>query len=216
MLLIVFLTTLILSYTSALPPGIINVRVMDHALFRSSKQAFFMTLGAAFAEFFYAFMAANVGEVIMTYPMMETYISFFMLVLFLILAIYYFCLRPRPLHLEYQEVKEAQQGHSNLKSMAQGLVLGVINPQMFPYWLTTYLFLKTQFVGYGYIPFFDTAFILGAVVGGWLCLMSIVGMASYHRRVLFRLFSRYNFNTVIAVLFLVLFLIQLVDIYDKN
>lgn len=214
MFFVVLISTAILSYMSAIPPGIVNIRVIETSLFKGFGAAKAMALGAIVPELVYSILAVVAGDFLYRFPIVQDYIGWFMVLLFLGMAIYEYRKSLTPKSFDTEDIRASDIQKNKGTYFMQGVGYGMINPQMFPYWLTTLLYIKNIFP-YREINYFNEAFVLGAVLGGWALLYTYAWLAHYKKVELFNFLKRVNFNKLTFILFLVLFLIQLIKMISS-
>lgn len=135
MILQTLIIAFVVSYIGSIPPGTINVSVMQLAILKKQRAAVFFALAAAMVEFIYAgitvqfqiFLSEN--EIVGYYFRIITSIALIGLGLYNLLS-----------NTTSESVK-VDAKLTGRHGFFRGLILGVLNPMTIPFWLaiTTYL-----------------------------------------------------------------------------
>ncbi len=126
---LLFFLGFVLSFIGSLPLGLINVTVAETAMRRGNKVALWVALGAALVEYFQAFAVIRFSYLLVEIPLVEQFFHYFALLLFLVLAFYYFFgAKPADFSV-YSDFK------SGVKPFLKGVAVSSLNFMVFPYWL---------------------------------------------------------------------------------
>lgn len=125
-----------ISYIGSIPPGTINVSVMQLSIQRRYRAAIFFAFAASLVEFVYAGITVqfhiflNNNESIATYFKVVTSVALIGLGLWNVFS-----------NLTSSSVKVYESNLTGRHGFWRGLVLGILNPMTIPFWLaiTTYL-----------------------------------------------------------------------------
>lgn len=117
-----------LSLMGSLPPGLISLTVSQTAIQRNAHAAWALAAGAAFAEFFQAWLAVVFADWFMSHPVAERGFQWTAMPVFFILGIHLLFFAKAP-SLKNPEVMSSLRNH-----FGKGLLLSVFNLLAVPYW----------------------------------------------------------------------------------
>lgn len=150
------------SFFGSLPPGVISLTVMDTAVRKSFRHSLIVAATASCIEFFQSFIAILFSKVLMQNDMISLFIHYGAAPVFLLLSMFF-------LTKEKLFPKKEAPGAYAATSVAKGLMVGVLNVFVIPFWV----FWSSYFAGnkwisleYGSIAVFST----GITVGTFLAL----------------------------------------------
>lgn len=156
-----FFLGFVLSFIGSLPLGLINVTVAETAIRQNLKTALMVALGAVVVEWIQAFVVIRFFHVFVEAPFVERVFHYFALVLFFVLALYYF-FWAKPIDF----VDSSHSTSAGKKPFFKGIAVSALNFMVFPYWLFYGLFLHEK----GWLAL-DTwsvvDFALGVMVGAY-------------------------------------------------
>ncbi len=206
-LIFVFLITMLISAGGNAMPGLVNIRVIETALYKNWKDALLLASGAETAELFYAAMATLSVAYLNNFPEVIKWCHFLMIPVFAGMSMFYFTRKAKSVSFA-----PARHG-SSTNIFLQGVLIGFVNPQMFPFWFTNLLYIQ------GVIAFnHDTTyyvFVLAAVTGGYSMLLLLGWLSVSFRQRLLHFFNKYDFNRIAAIAFIVLCLWKMLDVYSR-
>lgn len=211
--LLIFILVFAFSYFSNIPPGFVNVKVVENALFKNYASGVRVALGAATAEFTYCAAAIYTALYLQKFPKLFYGINVFVALLLLVLAIKYFTGKSYA-----QQVEEAkinfQNESKNQNSFLTGIIAGFLNPQMFPFWFIFYTGI--------FYPLFPNInkmeiylFIIAAVAGGFSLLWTYAFFANKYRDKIFTIFATQPINIYVGIMFLIMAVIKIVQLVQK-
>lgn len=196
-----FFLAFVISYLGSIPPGVLNLTVVDISMRRALRPAFAFSLAAALIEFIQGLIALKFSEYLSMNPQIDFYIQVFVIPVFLGLGIYYLLQKTDTNH----EVEE-----SNSNAFIKGALLSVVNPLAIPFWLiwATYLSQKG-------LPILDDganmySFVVGISIGSFATLMTY----AYLSKLILSRISSINqwINKIIGVILLGLGVIQVFSV----
>ncbi len=126
----VFIAGLALSLGGSFPPGLISLSVAQASILRGFWSAILMATGAAFAEFFQAWVAVIFSNWFMSHPMAARIFQMMAIPVFLGLAVHLWFFAKPPRSVE-EELPVAP-----LRQFLRGIVISVFNLLAIPYWVT--------------------------------------------------------------------------------
>jgi threonine/homoserine/homoserine lactone efflux protein len=188
MIFLTFVLGLAVNFIGYVPPGNINLTLVQIAINRGSKQALYFILAFSFIEFFFTWFIIHAANWLAGQLKLDTIIDWVMIVLFSALAIITWVNRKKAPTADY----------SKYDSIKYGIVLGFVNPMQIPFWMIcgTYL-IAHGWILTGTLPL--VIFSLGSAAGAFLCLF-IYSRVAHYIQSKFEL-STQAINTCIAVLF---------------
>jgi len=191
MLFLTFFLGIMLNMIGYIPPGNINLTVVQITINRGIRQAYYFIAAFASVEVLFTFGIMRFVQWLSSEINLEGIIDILMIVLFLVLGV-----------ITWRSRKEMPKAdYSKKDSIRYGLILGVVNPMQIPFWLFvgTYL-ISHQWIDIGYLSL--TIFSLGSGLGAALALYGFARFAVYIQEK-FTL-SSYIVNKAIAMLFFAL------------
>jgi len=210
---LVFFVVGAMSYLSNIPPGFVNVKVIETSLFRGYYNASKVALGAAIAELTYAGAALYAAQFIQEFPVLVFILGIFIIIILTIFAYKYFTGKSYAEQIQDAKIEFTDNIKQKRNHYVYGLGLGMLNPQMFPYW---FLFFTVTLTGYN-VQYQSSYFIAiaGAVIGGFGLLWTYALLAAKYRRKIFTVFAQYPINKYVGWTFIVLIVIQIVRLTMK-
>jgi len=196
-----------MSFFSNIPPGFVNVKVIETSLFKGYYKALKVSLGAAVAELTYAAAALITSLFIQRFPVLVFFLGIFITVILIVFAYKYFTGKSYADQIQDAKI-EFTDDDKKRNHYVYGLGLGVLNPQMFPYW---FLFFTVTLTSYDIQ--FDSSYyaaIAGAVLGGFALLWTYAILAAKYRRKIFSVFAKYPINLYVGWMFLGLAIFQII------
>lgn len=205
--LLIFLVTAAISFVGSLQLGPVNLTVIQSVLRRDLSTGRWIALGGCLPEMIYAAAAVWAGMWLEKHPSVWTLLEWSTVPVLLSFGIVIFFTRNRPVQLENPQ----QQSFSFVK----GLTIGLLNPQLFPYWLVVLV----QFGMYSALRvqtlLEQIAFVAGTAVGALGLLVVVAYLASHFRERLLEKLSKFNVNQLLGALFIVLAVGQLLKLWLK-
>lgn len=188
MLVLTFFLGLIVNFIGYIPPGNINLTLVQIAINRGMKQALQFIIAFSCIEFFFTFFIMNAAKWLSGQLHLNTIIDWVMVLLFGTLGTITWLGRKKPPKLNYSQ-------HESIK---YGVILGFLNPMQVPFWMIAGTYLIThQWIMIGNLAL--TVFSLGSAGGAFVCLF-IYGKFARYIQSKFELSTR-AINTGIAILF---------------
>jgi threonine/homoserine/homoserine lactone efflux protein len=188
MIFLTFFLGLIANFVGYIPPGNINLTLVQITINRGIKQAMQFIIAFSCVEFFFTFFIMHAAKWLSTQVRLDTIIDWVMILLFGTLGTITWLNRNKPPKAKY----------SNTASVKYGILLGFINPMQIPFWMIagTYL-IDHEWILTG--NFALVVFSVGSAAGSFLCLFAYAKSAKYIQNK-FALSTRI-INISIAVLF---------------
>jgi threonine/homoserine/homoserine lactone efflux protein len=193
-----FILAFAFSFFGSIPPGTINLTILQLGLEHKIAIAFRLALAASIIEYPYAWLAVEFEGLITSSPIILENIKLIGTVLLLTLGIInvWSARKPTAFTLKFQA-----------SGFRRGMLLGLLNPMAMPYWIAITAYLRIE----GWIAFTSSyqlhSYLLGITIGAFAILMLIGYMA---RRVATMLTPGSFFKYLPGVVFLVLGTVSLV------
>ncbi|RAJ31831.1 LysE family transporter [Pedobacter cryoconitis] len=191
MLFLTLFLGIILNSIGYIPPGNINLTVVQITITRGIKQALYFILAFSAVEVLFTFGVMRFVQWLSSEIKVGNYIDVVMIVMFTVLGV-----------ITWRSRKEMPKAdYSKKDSIRYGMLLGVLNPMQIPYWLFvgTYL-ISHEWIDIGYVSL--TVFSIGSGIGAAVALYGFARFAQYIQTK-FAL-SSYVVNRAIALLFFAL------------
>jgi threonine/homoserine/homoserine lactone efflux protein len=199
MLFLTFFFGVVLNMLGYIPPGNINLTVVQITITRGIRQALYFIAAFASVEVLFTFGVMRFVQWLSSEINLEHTIDIVMVFMFGILGI-----------ITWKSRKEMPKAdYSKKDSIRYGMLLGVLNPMQIPYWLFvgTYL-ISHEWIDIGYLSL--SVFSVGSGIGAALALYGFARFAAYIKEK-FAL-SSYIVNKSIALLFFALSAYHIVKI----
>jgi threonine/homoserine/homoserine lactone efflux protein len=191
MLFLTLFLGIILNMLGYIPPGNINLTVVQITITRGIRQALYFIIAFSSVEVLFSFGVMRFVQWLSSEIKLGDIIDVIMILMFGILGV-----------ITWRSRKEMPKtDYSNKDSIRYGMLLGVINPMQIPYWLFvgTYL-ISHEWINIGYLSLI--IFSIGSGIGAGLALYGFARFAQYIQEK-FDL-SSYIVNKGIAILFFAL------------
>lgn len=188
MFFLTFMLGVLINSLGYIPPGNINLTVVQITINRGIKQALYFICAFSLVEVVFTLAVMRFVQWLSSTLQLDNIIDVVMVFLFLTLGV-----------VTWRSRKEMpKEDYSNKDSVKYGMLLGVLNPMQVPYWLFvgTYL-LSHEWIETGYLSL--SIFSVGSGIGAGLTLYGFARFAKYIKEK-FDL-SSYIINKSIAILF---------------
>lgn len=168
MILQVFIVGTVMSFIGSIPPGTLNILVLQMGMEQKVRQAMRFALAVAIVEYPYAWIAVEFEGWITSSPVILDNFQLLGATVMTTLGAFGLWSARKPTNFS---VKFKESG------FVRGLVLSILNPQAIPYWIGVTAYLKMQ----GWIdlrsPLHMHSYVLGTSVGALLLLTLLALMA---------------------------------------
>ncbi len=195
----IFLASSFVSFLGSLQAGPVNLFVINTLLNGSKKNAYAVAIGGCIPEFIYCAIAVWSSDYLPKLQSFNAIIKVVFIAILLTIAILFWLKKGSPFYK-----KETATKATYYKSIIRGFTLAAINPQLLPFWIFIQIYfnsipllaIKTGLDKFSYI--------LGAGMGAFLLLMTLISLISRFRGNLMKyLGSNYYYKTL-AILFLLI------------
>jgi threonine/homoserine/homoserine lactone efflux protein len=188
MIFLTFFIGVIANFIGYVPPGNINLTVVQITVSRGLKQAMMFIISFSAVEFFFTYFIMHAAKWLSAEVRLDNIIDWVMVVLFGVMGIITWIHRKKPPETTYSE-------HESIK---YGILLGFLNPMQIPFWMITGTYLIThEWIVDSKIAL--VIFSIGAAGGAFLALFLYAKFAKYIQSK-FALSTRLV-NTSIAIFF---------------
>jgi len=188
MIFLTFFIGLFANFIGYIPPGNINLTLVQITVNRGLKQALLFIIAFSCVEFFFTYFIMHAARWLSGQVKLDMVIDWVMVVLFGVLGAITWMHRK----------KMPKTNYSNTESIRYGILLGFLNPMQVPFWIITGTYLITHHWILDGRPAL-VVFSLGAAAGSFLALFLYAKFAKYFKTK-FDLSTRL-INTGIAILF---------------
>jgi len=168
MLFLTLFLGIVINMLGYIPPGNINLSVVQITITRGIRQALYFIGAFSFVEVLFTFGVMRFVQWLSSEINLENSIDVVMVVMFGVLGV-----------ITWKSRKEMpKEDYSKKDSIKYGLLLGVINPMQIPYWLFvgTYL-IEHEWIDIGYLSL--SVFSIGSGLGAALALYGFARFAQY-------------------------------------
>ena len=199
MLFLTLFLGVVLNLVGYIPPGNINLTVVQITITRGIRQALYFITAFSAVEVLFTFGVMRFVQWLSSEVDLGNIIDVVMVVMFGVLGV-----------ITWRSRKEMPKAdYSKKDSIRYGLLLGVVNPMQIPYWLFvgSYLISK-EWIDIGYLSL--SVFSIGSGIGAAIALYGFARFAQYVQEK-FAL-SSYKVNKGIALLFFALSAYHIVKI----
>lgn len=167
-LLTVFLLAFFFSFVGSIPPGTLNLSVIQLGLDHKIGAAWRFALAAAVVEYPYAWIAVKFSDLITASPVVLENIQLITAIIMVTLGVIDL--------LPSRRSSPIIQKFSN-SGFRRGLVLSVLNPLALPFWIGVTAYLKSQgWIDLSTVPMFQ-AYLVGISLGALALLMCCAYLA---------------------------------------
>ncbi|MBS1532788.1 MAG: LysE family transporter [Bacteroidetes bacterium] len=189
MLFLTFFIGLLVNFVGYVPPGNINLFVVQMAINRGMKEVLKFTIAFSCAELIFTFTMMSGADWLAQQVNLETAIDWIMVLPFGGLGTMIWMHRKKP---------PSTRKRSPGSSIRYGILLGFVNPMQIPFWMVcgTYL-IAHDWIGHDILSLVVLS--IGSASGAFLCLFAYAKSATYIKNKLD--LSTRAINTGIAILF---------------
>lgn len=151
-----------------IPPGNINLTVVQITINRGIRQAVYFISAFSIVELFFTFGIMRFAQWLSLTVHLDTIIDWVMVLLFGTMGFITWKNRN----------KQPDPHYTNQDSIKYGLLLGVLNPMQIPFWMIIGTYLIThEWIDTGYFAL--SVFSLGSAIGSFLILFGFARFATY-------------------------------------
>src|ERR1700748_3727573 len=168
MIILTFFIGLIANFVGYVPPGNINLTLVQITINRGLRQALMFITSFSCVEFFFTYFIMHAAKWLSSQVKLDMVIDWVMVVLFGVLGTITWLNRKKPPETNYSE-------HESIR---YGILLGFLNPMQIPFWMITGTYLIThQWIDDGKLDL--VIFSIGSAGGAFLCLFLYARFAKF-------------------------------------
>jgi threonine/homoserine/homoserine lactone efflux protein len=167
-MLLTFVIAFAFSFVGTIPPGVINLTIIQLGLEHKINIAWRFALASALVEYPYAWIAIEFENLITASPFITQYFQLLTAIVMILLGVVNLWSAQKPSRL-YQRFNES--------GFRRGLILGVLNPQALPFWIAITAYLKGQHCVSLSSPYTVQSYLLGVAMGALVLLMLLAFLA---------------------------------------
>lgn len=194
-MLLLFLFTSFISFAGSLQLGTVNLSVIQTVLYKNIRSACWVALGGSLPEMFYGAVALWFSGYISTQTLF--YLEILVIPVLVVLGVY-------NIRKKNKEVKIREKRDNGFW---QGLGLGILNPQLLPFWFAILVYLKSlQLFNFNHLAV-QLAFVAGTAAGALALLLSLAFLI-YCNKTWADSLIRINFNRIVGIIFVGLAALQ--------
>lgn len=153
------------SFTGSIPPGTINLTILQLSLEDKISVAWRLALAAALVEYPYAWIAVSFEKLITSSPVIVENLHLITAIVMTILGIMNIRAAEKPTQF-------TQKFHAS--GFRRGLMLGILNPLAIPYWIGVTAYVRSQ----GWVSLTDMlslqAYLVGVSMGALTILVVLI------------------------------------------
>ncbi len=168
-ILLTFVIAFFFSFIGTIPPGTINLSIIQLGLDQRMSAAWRFAFAASIIEYFYAWLAVKFEKLILSSPVIEENFQLITAIVMLSLGIasLYSARKPSPLVQKFNE-----------SGFRRGIVLGILNPLALPFWVAMTAYIKSQKWLDLSTEFELHSYLMGVALGGLALLMLLAYLAN--------------------------------------
>lgn len=164
-----FALAFLFSFVGSIPPGVLNLTVIQLGLDHKIKIAYRFAFASALVEYPYAWGAIAFQKVLTSYTNADTYLQLVAAIVLVLVGLLNVLLSS-----ETSTNRIAPLGNSGFR---RGVILGIINPMALPFWLAATSYLKSMEL----ITFNDQvevhAYLAGVTLGAFTLLVLVAHLS---------------------------------------
>lgn len=200
-----FLLVVLVSFVGSIQIGAVSLAVIQTTLNRSRSAGVWVALGGSIPEFIFSFIALKGLLFLQQNQMIIDWLNLLIIPIFLSLGLYNFFQK------EGNSDGEAVIETSKNFDFAKGFSLGMLNPQLLPFWFFSLVYISKYFSINTLSAKY--AFVLGTGVGAFAVLTVFAQLTHlYHLRIR-KILKNYSVNRLMSFVFISLALIQAIKFF---
>ncbi len=202
---VLFLLVALISFVGSIQIGAVSMAVIQATLSRSRSAGIWVAFGGSIPEFIFSFIALKGLLFLQQNQTIIDWLNKLIIPIFLLLGLYNFFQK------ETETDEEAIIENQKNFDFAKGFSLGMINPQLLPFWFFSLVYISKYFTINTLSAKY--AFILGTGVGAFAILVVFAELTHRHHLRIKKTLKKYPINRLMAVVFIGLALIQAIKIF---
>ncbi|GAB2612001.1 hypothetical protein GCM10027035_05600 [Emticicia sediminis] len=200
-----FLLVVLISFVGSIQIGAVSLAVIQTTLNRNRSSGVWVALGGSIPEFIFSFIALKGLLFLQQNQTIIDWLNLLIIPIFLLLGLYNFFQK------EADSDEEGVTETSKNFDFAKGFSLGMLNPQLLPFWFFSLVYISKYFSINTLSAKY--AFVLGTGVGAFGILVVFAQLTHlYHLRIR-KILKNYSINRLMAFVFISLALIQAIKFF---
>lgn len=200
-----FLLVASVSFVGSIQIGAVSMAVIQTTLSRSRSAGIWVALGGSIPEFIFSFIALKGLLFLQQNQSIIDWLNMLIIPIFLLLGLYNFFQK------EPDSDEEVIMETSKNFDFAKGFSLGMINPQLLPFWFFSLIYISKHFSINTLSAKY--AFVLGTGVGAFAILVVFAQLTHHYHLSIKKILKKYPINRLMAFIFISLALIQAIKIF---
>ena len=164
-----FAVAFVVSFIGSIPPGVLNLTVIQLGLDHKVRYAYRFAIAAALIEYPYAWAAIAFENILTRSPIIAGQLQLIASVILLVVGIY-------NLSISKQESTSTQRKGRGFR---KGLLLAIMNPMALPFWLAITAYLR----GFGWFSLTSNLeihfYLAGVSLGAFMLLIGMAHLAKF-------------------------------------
>jgi threonine/homoserine/homoserine lactone efflux protein len=202
---ILFITVAAISFVGSIQIGVVNLAVIQTTLYRGFFTGILVALGGSIPELIYAFLALKCVVFIQENQFLVSWLNLLTIPFFLLIGLGYLFRK------ETNNMDDEYFYKHKKVDFFRGFLLGVLNPQLLPFWFFTFIFLSKSFSINDLSAKY--AFVLGAGFGAFSILLLFAYLANRYNERIKNILNRFSVNRFVGCLFIFFALIQIIKTF---
>jgi len=190
-----------ISFAGSVQLGPVNFGTIHTALHKNKKAAITFGFGGSLPELLYCGLAIGSSNFISQYEGLEDYLKYLTIGVLLLFGTYLIFQKATS---EYKH-KSEKKG----KELWLGATFGLLNPQLYPFWLFIITYLRTNSILENDTWPVQVAFVVGSALGAFLLQWLVAEFTTRKREFIYLRLTK-NYNKVLGAIIIAIALFQLV------
>jgi len=190
----------LISFAGSVQLGPVNFGTIQTALNKDLKSALYFGFGGSLPELLYCGLAFGGSNLLSRYEGLDNYLQYATTAILVIFGVYLLLQKPSAI----ENTKEEKPG----KRIWVGMTFGLLNPQLFPFWLIVISNLRSYNILVEDNAFVQAGFVLGTACGAFLLQYLVAVITIKKKDFLYAKLTK-NYNKVLGSIILAVALIQL-------
>jgi len=191
----------LISFAGSVQLGPVNFGTIQTALNKDLKSALLFGFGGSLPELLYCGLAFGGSNLLAKYEGLDQYLQYSTTAILLIFGIY--------LLLKKASTMDSQKSQKAGKEIWMGITFGMLNPQLFPFWLIVISNLRSYNILVDDNFFIQGAFVLGTACGAFILQYAVAFITTKKKAFLYTKLTK-NYNKVLGSIIIAVALIQLI------
>ncbi len=202
---IIFSLVALISFAGSIHIGAVNLAVVQATLNRNLSAGILVAIGGSIPEFIYSFLALKGLFFVQKNQFILEILNLSVIPIFLVMGI------SNLFQKQVNTIENKPQISTKNIDFIRGFSLGMLNPQLLPFWFFILIYLSKFFV----ISSLPTkyAFVLGTGIGAFAILFIFARLAHRYDKHIRKLLQKYSVNRVMGYFFISLALMQIVKVF---